>query len=98
MNRFISFVRIFYTINLILLGLGLVSLYYGIYVASQHGHGPLNLLAPQNIVIIGLYLLLLISRLLVSRSSNWLWLGLPTILAVYGFIAFSVLYPIFLGY
>lgn len=91
MNYFISFVRIFYTVNLLFLGLGLLLWYNVSHVASQHGHNSFDVFAPQNLVIFALYFLLFISRLLVSRSLNWLWLGTPTILAVYGFALFIFL-------
>lgn len=94
MKIFISFVRIFYTVTLVLLVPAGFILYMLGEVGAQHG-SPETSRLETDIVFISFFVLLLISRLLYYRSPKWLWLGLPTILAMYGFLGFSLLYSYF---
>lgn len=81
-QRFVSFVRIFYTVELLLLGLGILVLFEASRSAAAAGHGSFNLFSLQDTLVVGLFLLLLSSRILVSRSPKWLLLGVPTNVAL----------------
>jgi hypothetical protein len=85
-------VRIFYTAVLILYGLTLLIFTLVSISASQNGHVATTSLLWQSIPY-DLFVLLLISRVMQSRNPNWLWLGLPTILAILGFAGYIFLLP-----
>jgi len=88
MSSFVSFVRVFYTVVLILLGLGLIVYYPLMLAASANGHGSFSIFSLQGITPALLFALLLVSRVLQSRSPKWLLLGLPTLLLIVGFAGF----------
>ena len=98
MNQFVSVVRIFYTVTLLLFGLAIAALLSASRAAEANGHAPDPFLGQSIVELVGLFVLLLASRLLYYRSPRWLWLGLPTIVIIYGFVGFSIIYPILLGY
>lgn len=85
MNRLTSVVRIFYTAVLLLFGLAIMVVTLVNDSMSKSGKVPSSLL----ITAVVLFLLLLAARILQSRSSKWLWLGVPTILAIAGFGAYT---------
>src|SRR2546428_10491040 len=90
----VSFVRIFYTISLLLAGIVIVVFFImAHYQLSKSGQGNfIDLLGqPGTILILLPFLLLLSSRILSSRSSYWFLLGLPTILLMYGWIGYLFL-------
>ena len=92
MKSFTSLTRIFYTLTLIFFGLGALLLNYTMWVAIPHGHGSYHAFWQSVIVDSALWALLLVSRILYYHSPKWLWLGFPTILAIYGFIGFAFVY------
>lgn len=91
MNRLISAIRILYTVVLLLFGLEIVTLMLVNDSMSKSGKVPSVLL----ITAVGLFLLLLVSRLLHSRSPKWLWLGVPTTLVIIAFGTYLLLFPAF---
>lgn len=91
MVRFIGFVRIFYTVNLILLGISIPILLSVEKGSAIHDHLPFNPFSLPNIGLYFMFGLLFLSRTLYSRSPKWLLLGLPTILLLYGFAGWILL-------
>jgi hypothetical protein len=92
MNRLISTIRIFYTVTLLLLALGGAVFYMIERAAAQHGSIG-NFQSQNHIIFLAFFFLLLASRLLYYRSSQWLWLGTPTILAILGFVGYILYLP-----
>lgn len=89
-NRFVSIVRIFYTVLLVLGGLFLVLYYSVMPKLAASGHGTFSVLSLQSLVLVFSFLLLLVSRLLYYRSPKWLWLGVPSVLLPIGFVLWAV--------
>ncbi len=88
MDHVISFVRVLYTASLILYSLGLFVYYTLMFSATSNGHGSFSFFSLTGIIPMFLFFLLFISRILHTRSSKWLWLGLPTVMVMYGFIGY----------
>lgn len=96
MKGFISFVRIFYTATLMLFGFGGFLMQSASWIAIPHGHGSYHAFWENTLVFGIIFVLLLASRLLCRRSPKWLWLGLPAIVAIYGFIGWILFNVLFL--
>ncbi len=84
----ITFTRIFYTGTLLVFGLGLIPYYVLMSSSADAGHGTFSIFSPEAIFPIVLLSPLLAARLLFHRSPKWLLLGLPSILAIYGFVVY----------
>ena len=92
-----GFVRILYTVTLLLVGLAFVTFLMVDYTASQNGHGTFHFFSFANIVVLALFGLLLASRILAEKRPVWLWLGVPSMIVVCGSLLYFfgfITYPI----